>query len=50
MVRRMTFSKRPLVIVNGLGAPDLAPSAYGLYFKRKGYPVFPVTLPYLGRC
>lgn len=48
MMRRMTSSKRPLVIVNGLGAPDLAPSAYGLYFKCKGYPVFPVTLPYLG--
>ncbi len=44
----MTSSKRPLVIVNGLGAPDLAPSAYGLYFRPAGYRIFPVTLPYLG--
>jgi len=48
MMRVMTLSKRPLVIVNGLGAPDSAPSAYGLYFRLKGYRVFPVTLPYLG--
>ena len=44
----MTSDKRPLVIVNGLGAPDLSPSAYGVFFKLKGYRIFPVTLPYLG--
>ncbi len=44
----MTSDKRPLVIVNGLGAPDLSPSAYGVYFKRRGYRIYPVTLPYLG--
>lgn len=44
----MNSSKRPLVIVNGLGAPGLAPYAYGLFFRSRGYRTFPVTLPYLG--
>ena len=48
MIAAMTSSKRPLVIVNGLGAPDQAPGAYGVYFRFKGYSVYPVTLPYLG--
>lgn len=44
----MTSSKPPLVIVNGLGAPDIAPTAYGAYFRLSGYRIFPVTLPCLG--
>ena len=47
-MRVMTSSKRPLVIVNGLGAPNSAPCAYGLFFRLKRYRIYPVTLPYLG--
>ncbi len=36
---------KPLVVINGLGAPRLAAQVYGLFFRRRGYRVYTVPHP-----
>ena len=38
---------KPLVIINGLGAPRAASQVYGLYFRQKGYRVYTVPQTFL---
>lgn len=38
---------RPLVIINGLGAPRAASQAYGLFFRARGYRVYVVPQRFL---
>ena len=38
-------ARKPLVVINGLGAPRLAAQFYGLFFRRNGYQVYTVPHP-----
>ena len=39
---------KPLVIINGLGAPSIAPKLFGRFFRSANVKIFTVSLPYLG--
>ncbi len=47
MALRFPKPTRPLVIINGLGAPRAASQVYGLFFRARGYRVYVVPQAFL---
>jgi len=43
----LSGNSKPLVIINGLGAPRAASQVYGLYFRRHGFRVYTVPQTFM---